>query len=198
MPPDWGPKLLCGWPGLPALWYRGSTSSLLVAIGFSVLLNVALITSFIWPWSLGEVFPAIAWPLIVLIWTVSAVSAYRRLPDVMSAPTSEKVADLRPPDTLFIQAQSEYLKGHWEESASLLHRLILRTPRDMEARLLLATQSRHTRNFEEARSQLNELQKFDESIEWQFEIERERELLDLIESHESSESESDLPLRQAG
>ena len=25
----WGPLLLCGWPGLPGLWYRGNTSSFL-------------------------------------------------------------------------------------------------------------------------------------------------------------------------
>ena len=147
MPPDWGPKLLCGWPGLPGLWYRGNFYSLLAAIGFSTLLNTALITSFIWPWSLGELFPVVAWPLIFLIWSVSAVVSYRRLSDVMSVPTSEKVAEQRPPDTLFIQAQSEYLKGHWEESASILHRLILRVPRDMEARLLLATLFRHSRKF---------------------------------------------------
>lgn len=188
MPPDWGPKLLCGWPGLPGLWYRGSFFSLLVAIGFSILLNVALVTSFVWPWMLGETFLAIAWPLILLVWSISAVTTYRRLPDLMSVSPSEKVADQRPPDTLFNQAQSEYLRGHWQESASLLQRLILRQPRDMEARLLLATLFRHTRQFENAKIQLDELMKFDESVEWVFEIERERELLDLIEQHEATEA----------
>ncbi len=54
---NWGPVILCGWPGLPGLWYRGYASSLLVAFGFSILLNLAVISSFIWPWSLGESLP---------------------------------------------------------------------------------------------------------------------------------------------
>lgn len=128
-----------------------------------------------------------AWPIIFLVWTVSAFAAFHRLPDLMSVPTSEKVADQRPPDTLFIQAQSEYLRGHWEEAASLLHRQLFQSPRDVESRLLLATLNRHSRDFESARFELNEIEKFDESYEWRFEISRERDLLDLIQRHEESE-----------
>ncbi|MEL7497399.1 MAG: hypothetical protein AAFN77_07285 [Planctomycetota bacterium] len=188
MPSQWGPILLCGWPGLAGLWFRGNVASLLVAVGFSVLLNLALVTSFLWPWSLGEMFPLVAWPIIFMVWTVSAIVAYQRLPDLMAVPTSEKVADQRPPDTLFIQAQVEYLRGHWQESASLLHQQIGRVPRDIESRLLLATLKRHMRNFEDARQQLDEIEKFDESLEWVFEMARERDLLDLIQQHENSEA----------
>ena len=95
----WGPVLLCGWPGLSGLWYRGKLSSLLVAIGFSVLLNLALISTFLWPWSLGETFPVVAWPMILVIWATSAWVAYHRLTDVMSVPVSEKVANPDQPDT---------------------------------------------------------------------------------------------------
>lgn len=184
MPAQWGPILLCGWPGLAGLWFRGHFSSLLLAIGFSVLLNVALISSFLWPWSLGEAFPAVAWPLILLVWSVSAVLAYRRLPDYLAIPASEKVADQRSGDTLFIQAQSEYLKGHWEEAKSLLKRQLNQNHRDVEARLLLATLFRHTRQFTAASQMLREIEKFDEAYEWRFEISRERELLNQVQQHE--------------
>ncbi len=184
MPAQWGPILLCGWPGLAGLWFRGHFSSLLLAIGFSVLLNVALISSFLWPWSLGETFPAVAWPLILLVWSVSAVLAYRRLPDYLAIPASEKVADQRSGDTLFIQAQSEYLKGHWEEAKSLLKRQLNQNHRDVEARLLLATLFRHTRQFIAASQMLREIEKFDEAYEWRFEISRERELLNQVQQHE--------------
>ena len=184
MPAQWGPILLCGWPGLAGLWFRGHFSSLLLAIGFSVLLNVALISSFLWPWSLGETFPAVAWPLILLVWSVSAVLAYRRLPDYLAIPASEKVADQRSGDTLFIQAQSEYLKGHWEEAKSLLKRQLNQNHRDVEARLLLATLFRHTRQFTAASQMLREIEKFDEAYEWRFEISRERELLNQVQQHE--------------
>ncbi|MDG1873388.1 MAG: hypothetical protein P8J27_05730 [Mariniblastus sp.] len=184
---SWGPLLLCGWPGLPGLWYRGQMSSLLVSIGFSVLLNVALISTFLWPWSLGETFPLVAWPVILLVWGTSACVAYRGLTDVMTVPFSEKVAVPERPDTLFIQAQSEYLRGHWEEAESLLSRRIENAPRDMESRLLLATMSRHSRRLEQATLHLNNMERFDESTEWRFEVDRERKLIELIRCHEQAE-----------
>ena len=183
----WGPFLLCGWPGLPGLWFRGQMSSLLVAIGFSILLNLALVSSFLWPWSLGETFPAVAWPMIFLIWGTSAWVAYNGLTDVMSVPTSEKVADPERPDTLFNQAQREYLGGHWEEAESLLKRRIDHAPRDMEARLLLVTLLRHTRRLDQSRDQLSEMQRFDEALEWDFEMDREQQLIDLIQRHDEAE-----------
>ena len=184
----WGPILLCGWPGLPGLWFRGQWASLLVAIGFSILLNLTLISSFLWREPLGETFLAVAWPVILLVWTLSAFIAYRRLPDLMAVPTSEKVASEPDSDTLFIQAQSEYLRGHWEEATGLLARQIRRNPRDVEARLLLATLFRHTREFENARVELANAQKFDEAIEWRMEIDRELELLDIVQQHELEEA----------
>jgi len=183
----WGPLLLCGWPGLTGLWYRGQMSSLVVAIGFSILLNLALVSSFLWPWSLGETFPAVAWPMIFIVWATSAWIAYHRLTDVMSVPTSEKVAVPERPDTLFIQAQREYLGGHWEEAESLLWMRIEKAPRDVEARLLLITLLRHTRRLDQARIQLNDLTRYDEALEWEFEVDRERKLIELIERHEAAE-----------
>ncbi len=183
----WGPLLLCGWPGLTGLWYRGQMSSLLVAIGFSILLNLALVSSFLWPWSLGETFPAVAWPMIFLVWATSAWIAYHRLTDVMSVPTTEKVADPERPDTLFIQAQREYLGGHWEEAESLLRMRIDKAPRDVEARLLLVTMLRHTRRLDQARLQLSDMTRYDEALEWEFEVDRERQLIELIERHEAAE-----------
>lgn len=186
-----GPFLLCIWPGLPGLWFKGNASSLLVAIGFSILLNLALITSFIWPNSLGETFPLVAWPVILLIWPTSVWLAFQRLPDVMSVPSSEKVADPDRPDTLFIQAQQEYLGGHWDEAQRSLVRLIERNPRDIESRLMMATLFRHTRRLSDAIIQLDEIQLYDESLEWDFEIKRERALVESIAEHESEPANLD-------
>jgi predicted Zn-dependent protease len=105
----------------------------------------------------------------------------------MSVPTSEKVADPERPDTLFIQAQREYLGGHWEEAETLLRRRIENTPRDVEARLLLVTMLRHTRRLDLARNQLHEMMRFDEALEWEFEVDREQQLIELIQRHEAAE-----------
>ncbi len=95
----------------------------------------------------------------------------------------EKIPTLDNPrqsDTLFIQAQREYLGGHWEEAEMLLRRCLQTTPRDIEARLLLSTMLRHSRRLEEASEELTTILKFDESSNWIFEIRREERLLELI------------------
>jgi tetratricopeptide (TPR) repeat protein len=129
--------------------------------------------------------------MIFLIWGTSAWVAYRGLPDLMAVPTSEKVAVPERPDTLFIQAQREYLGGHWEEAEGLLRQRIQRQPRDMESRLLLATLLRHSRRLDEAAQQLDEMDRYDEAIEWSFESGRERQLIDLIDRHETAERSLD-------
>ena len=184
---NWGPVIMCSWPGLPGLWYRGQASSLLVAAGFSILFNLALVSTFLWPWSLGETFPLVTWPIILLIWMTSACVTYKSLPDLMSvAPIPTHPEDLSSisNDTLFIQAQSEYLKGHWPEAESLLRRNLQTSSRDIEARLLLATLLRHNRRLDDASEELENLLKYDQSINWISEIRREQQLIELIFEHE--------------
>ena len=54
--------------------------------------------------------------------------------------------------------------------------------------MLLATLFRHSREFERAKVELANAQKFDESIEWRMEIDREFELLDIVQQHELAEA----------
>jgi hypothetical protein len=78
---------------------------------------------------------------------------------------------------LFNRAQTEYLKGHWTEAESLLRRRLATAERDVEARLMLATLLRRTKRPDLALEQLHEMERFDESVHWEFEIRRERELI---------------------
>ena len=183
----WSPILMCCWPGLARLWVRGHSSSLLVAIGFAILLNLALVSTFLWPTSLGVTFPLVAWPTILLVWTASTWVSYKCLPDVMAVGSQSRENVGETTDTLFNQAQREYLKGHWTETESLLKRRLVSVPRDVESRLLLATMLRHQRRLDAAREELKMIPKFDESLHWDFEIERERKLIDLIEADESDD-----------
>ena len=189
---NWGSMALCCWPGLSGLWYRGRWSSLMVAIGFSIVLNLAIISSFIWTEVFfDQSFPAIAWPLILLFWAVTAWVAFQNLPDVMAVKSKADQTVFESSDTLFIDARSEYLKGHWQQAEALLLKSLLQTPRDIESRLMLATLYRHTRQFDNAWQQLESLDDFDESATWQSEILRERKLLELVIEHERSPVETD-------
>ena len=93
--------------------------------------------------------------------------------------------------TLFNQAQREYLRGHWTEAESLLKRRLKLAERDIEARLLLATLFRHTERLDWASEQLLQLEKYDESVHWNFEIRRERELIGLLQD-EAPDPSTDL------
>lgn len=189
---NWGAVLLCCWPGLPGLWYRGRWSSLALAIGFSILLNLTVVASFVWTGTFqDESFPAIAWPVVLLVWFCTTVLARRNLPDVMSLTAeSDSIAigdeSEDAVDTLFIDARREYLRGHWEEALGLLSRQLKHRPRDIESRLMLATMFRHTRKFDEAATQLDHIQRYDPAVFWKDEIERERELLKLVHDFEMS------------
>ncbi len=180
----WSPIILCGWPGLARLWTKGHWTSLWIAIGFSLLINLALVSTFVWPLLLGENFPYFAWPLILVVWFSSAWVAYRSLPELLTVGSAPDELETERSDTLFIRAQGEYLKGNWDAAERLLARQLTDNHRDIQSRLLLATLFRHTRKMDLAREQISELGKFDESVHWDFEIQREKQLIELIEQQD--------------
>jgi len=159
----------------------------MVAIVFSIVLNLAIISTFIWTGIfVDETFTAIAWPVIFSIWAATAWIAFQNLPDVMSVKSRTGQTVLDSSDALFLDARGEYLKGHWDAAERLLRKQLSQTPRDIESRLLLATLYRHTRKFDNAWRQLETLEMFDEAEMWRSEILRERKLLELIANHENS------------
>lgn len=210
----WGQLILCGWPGLAQLWLRGSYPSLIWAIGFSLVLNLALVSTFLWPALLGNVYPAIAWPIIFLVWLVSTWASLTVVEQLSAPPkmSSEQERNEFSPEnegiincdsqpdldtvashTLFNRAQREYLKGHWTEAESLLKQRLIQAERDIEARLFLATLYRHTDKLDFASDQLDQMEKLDDSVHWKFEINRERQLIDQIrEELDSQEDFSDV------
>ena len=198
---NWGQLLLCGWPGLAQLWCRGSYWALYWAIGFSIVLNLALVSTLLWPAFLGDIFPVVIWPVIFFVWLVStwtSVNTVEQLsvPPKMSSEqernefSAEKSGIINDVDesslneagshTLFNRAQREYLKGHWIEAETLLKERLDQAERDIEARLLLATLFRHTGKLDLALLELEQMQRFDDSVHWDFEMQRERQLIDQI------------------
>ena len=197
-----GQLALCGWPGLARLWLRGTWSSLTLAIGFSVLLNAAMVATFVWPTLLGETFPVIAWSAIAVIWICSTLVSYRMVgvwssPPVMAAEAkvvnNDDFLSEKECDTLFNRAQGEYLKGNWIEAEALLKRQLSNKERDVESRLLLATLFRHTKQLDFAENELDTMLGFDDSVHWQFEIQCERDLIDQMKIGVSNEEQTAIP-----
>lgn len=177
----WGWRLLCLWPGLARLWLRGDFQALGFAVFFSILLNLALVSSLIWPAYLGSRFLLVAWPLLAMVWLANAWLSWRWLPQRLqvghkfAAPAELRV------DTLFNQAQREYLRCHWAEAQGLLERRLRLRPRDVESRLLLASVLRRVGRFQLAVKELELLEGLDEARAWSLELSRERERLRLAQ-----------------
>jgi hypothetical protein len=92
-------------------------------------------------------------------------------------------------DKRFLEARNQYFKGNWFESESIINQILTESPHDIEARLLLLTLLRHTNRIEEALVQITEIQKWNEAKQWEFEIKRELELLELeLTSQNKSDS----------
>ena len=134
----------CFWPGLPRLWCRGEWSSLAAAVAFGAALNLVLVSSFVWPELLPSSLVLAGWLLVLAACChFGDASRIAVLPELLC---TARVDDRG----LFIRAQGEYLQGHWFEAEASLQQLLRRSPRDVDAGLMLATLYRHTRRYDEA------------------------------------------------
>jgi len=160
--------LTLAWPGLPWLWLRGSRGGLVVAVAFAVSLDVAVITTFIWP-DLVELPIAVAvWTATAIVWLVSTVSALAAFPPPLAEPSPAAV------DPLFVKARSAYLARDFVTAETRLRELLELAPTDGEAQLLLATLLRRAGRLAEARDALEKLSASDAGIRWGAAIAAER------------------------
>jgi len=70
-----------------------------------------------------------------------------------------------------------YLSGNLHETVVSLRRHLARFPRDVDARMLLATALRRLKKFDEAEAELGKLSDCDYSRKWVLEILRESQLI---------------------
>jgi len=152
------------WPGAAHLWWRGAWSGLVLAVAWTVLLNVVLLATFLWTeWIPGNVLLT-GWVALAGIWIFAAGATWRKQGILDETNTSETI-------TIFREAQTEYLRGNWFEAESLLKQLVRNNRRDVEAMLMLATLWIHTERDAEARSELDNLACLADADRWSQEIE---------------------------
>lgn len=160
------------WPGLPQIMRDARWSALLVALGSAFLLILALSASLLW----SELFdPGVrisVWMAVAVLWVGWAAVSYFQ--DGRSA----NPVDRNPVADAFAEALNHYFRGDWFETERVLHSLLKRDSRDLEAGLMLATLLRRTGRLQEAEKQLDRLERFEGSRKWDLEISRERGLLD--------------------
>lgn len=163
------------WPGLPQLWLDGAISGLLMALGCGALLNLLLLSSYVWSELLTPGQLRAGWGAAFAVWGLAAALSLRGRRRRRNWETAPAAVDL------FRAAISEYLRGHWYETEALLGRLITANAGDIEARLMWATLLRRTRRYAEAKTQLNLLERLEGAARWQEEIAREWQRLAEIQ-----------------
>jgi len=156
------------WPGLPWLWLRGSVAGLVLALAFAVSLDVAVVTTFVWPGLVELPFTIAIWAATGVVWLVSTVSAAAAFPAPLARPPAAEI------DPLFVAARDAYLARDWLVAETRLKALLELAPTDGEAQLLLATLLRRVGRLDEARSALDKLSASDAGRPWRAAIAAER------------------------
>ena len=169
------------WPGLPRLWWQGSFAGLAVATAFAALLNFLLLSTFIWSEPTAEIYLYSGWGLVATFWVVAAAKAISD--DRRSTQTPSELPD----EALFLDAQTEYLRGHWFKAEQLLQGILESYPTDAESRLLLATLYRHTDRPELAKRQLQVLERGEGFAKWRMEIDQEKLLLKEVADNDPAD-----------
>lgn len=164
------------WPGLPQLWLDGAVSGLLMAVGCGAMLNLLLLSSYVWSELLTPGQLKAGWGAAAVVWLLAAAVSLRGRRRRKHWETAPAAVDL------FRAAISEYLRGHWYEAETLLGRLLTANAGDIEARLMWATLLRRTRRYAEAKTQLSLLERLDGAARWQEEIARECQRLAEVRS----------------
>ena len=160
------------WPGLPWLWRRGSRAGLLVAVAFAIVLDTAIVSTWVWTELVELQVAVLLWVSAGAIWllgTMSAVSAFP--PPLMLAQDAAT-------EKMFVEARDAYLARDWVTAETKLLALLALRPVDGEAQLLLASLLRRVGRTGEAAKALATLARSDTGLRWQSAIHREQKLLE--------------------
>ena len=167
---QWKAMLVCFWPGLKETWAGASWLAFAWCTGLALGCNLCLAGTFLWPTSLPPVVIPVAWFAVAMVWILGVWRELRCYSPAWASDTGDP--------GLFNLAQAEYLKGHGFEAQELLVRSLEQSPEDVDARLLLASLFRRTRQWDSAQETLARLELSARADKWRLEIEIERKLIE--------------------
>ena len=188
----WARWITLVWPGLTQLWFSGTLWGLVIGCGFAWVVNLAVVSTFVWTELIGPWSRIGVWGLLVLVWAGSLSLSFRQLRLRDPAEIRAKAEDL------FRRAQGEYLSGNWIGAEQLLAEILRIDRQDVDAQMLLASLLRRTGQLTEAADQLRRLEATEGSEKWQSEIERERKLLEeQLRQHATDQQTDTIGVSQA-
>ena len=155
-----------------------------MAVGFALLVNLALMSSLIWIELTTPGMRIIIWMLVGSFWMISAMAAYGWQREQTSRQQGERRE--KEYEAPLAEGVQYYLQKNWFEAERVFSRLLRRNSRDTDSRLMLAALLRHTKRYEEAQIQLDRLRRTEGSQKWELEIDEEQRLLDQVKSDEQA------------
>ncbi len=170
-----------------------------MALAFSVLLNVLVLATLVWPaWletRLKFACGATAFALwLAALWETRGelrrLAAEREAAE-NAAETETIPIPLPPNDNLLGEAQTSYLRGDWLAAERRLREAIRRDRDDFEARFWLVSVLRNAGRCRQAERLLRRVERLDAAAAWRHEIADERQRLDQL--RRPTEEEVDQP-----
>lgn len=180
------------WPGLPHLWVRGSAAGLTLAVAFSVLVNVLVLATLVWPTWLESRLKFGCAIAAAALWVAAVRETHRELrrlarerttagddeeKTVANSGPNEQENDSTTNDLLLRSAQQSYLRGDWVAAERGLREAIRRDHDDFEARLWLVSVLRVSGRERAAQRLLERVARRDAARGWRCEVEQERRRL---------------------
>lgn len=155
------------WPGFKEAWAGGRASAWVWAVGWSTwVVIVCRLTVPPSPFSFRN--RLLLWSSVAAGWLMGLAWQQWRAQERRREGGSDR-------GDLFLRARSEYLRGNWYESRSVLEEVIEQSPHHLPARLLLATLLRRSGEFAAAELELRALEVLPDADRWRLEIDRERQ-----------------------
>jgi tetratricopeptide (TPR) repeat protein len=173
---------------LPHLWVRGSLAGLTLALAFSVLLNVLVLATLVWPaWLESRLKFACAGTAVALwlaaLWETRGelrrLAAERQKADDAEPAETDRTTTV-PNDSLLREAQTSYLRGDWLTAERRLREAIRRDRDDFEARFWLVSVLRTAGRHRHAERLLRRVERLDAATAWRHEIADERQRLNQL------------------
>ncbi len=156
--------LLSVWPGFAQIWTGQEVLGLILAAMFAVMLNLAILSKFLWTEAFAPVLPEFFAAAAALTWF--AALGYTLWWLWRCHPDRHRQAI----DRLFREAAEHYLRGEWNEARRRIESLLTMDETDADALMQLGTLLLRTGQVDQARKTFRQCLELEAGSKWKWEI----------------------------
>ncbi len=158
--------LLSAWPGLPQIWSGQEALGLFLATFFAVVLNLALVSRFVWTDLVGPVWVGFFGTSAALTWCVSLI--YTLWWIFRCHPDRHRIEI----DRLYRESLEAYLGGRWNEARNGWERILTMDDTDADAFMQLGVLYVRTGQEVSARRAFRQCLELEAGGKWRWEIQQ--------------------------